>query len=126
MSILPALLAVCGGEPLTLEISQSSLSGSDDGFGLCSPAPVSTSSSTTVTASGGKAPYTYAWTLSGGAADGGPFTPSNVNGASTAFSDTRCDNHINNTEVWLCTVTDDLGAQKSISCTVTLTWADLS
>jgi len=83
-----------------------------------------TSNSTTVTPSGGTAPYTYAWTLLGGAATSGPFNPSASTSATTVWSETIGDLDPDITEVWRCTVTDDDSNTATVDVTVTLEWTD--
>ena len=117
--------AMAGVEPLQASADDTTPSGSDDGFQVCSPSPISTNT-VTITAQGGVPPYTYSWVQIGGAADGGPFGISNANSNVVSWNDVRCDNHVNNSEQWRCTVTDDEGRDVTVTITATLIWANLS
>lgn len=112
---------------LSASASTSLCLGSDSGFAACGD-PGSTNS-VTVTASGGKAPYTYAWARVGAAADSGPYQAAAPTAATTTFSDVDssvCDADINTDETWRCTVTDDNSQTATVDVTVRLLWADLS
>ncbi len=113
-------------EPLKVVINNGPMSGAQSGPSGCSPGAVSTDPpAAQAVASGGKPPYSYAWTLNGGAADGGPFTPSAPSSDQTAWSDNqRCDPSTDDTESWRCTVTDDVGRTASATVNVTLSWTD--
>lgn len=127
MSILAALTAVCGDEPLAASADKSSVSGSGSGFSGCGN-PGSTDV-VTVTASGGLAPYTYAWARVSAQASSGPYQASAPTSNATAFTDADnnvCDNDLVSDETWRCTVTDALSRTDTVDVTVTLTWVNLS
>lgn len=111
-------------EPLTLSLDKSSVSGSGTGPSTCGN-PGSTDTAT-ATASGGTAPYTYAWTRSGGAAT----SPHQANAATSSFtafsnvSSSACDGDLVTSETWKCTVTDANSQTAFDTVTTNLTWAD--
>jgi len=105
----------------TASVSDSTPSGSNSG---AAPSGSVTSNTTTVTPSGGTAPYTYAWTINGSPATSGPFTCTAPTGATTAWNATVGALDADKNEVWKCTVTDDDANTTEINVTVTLTWTD--
>lgn len=112
---------------LSASADKASVSGSGSDFSACGD-PGNTDT-VTVTPSGGKSPYTYAWARVGAAADSGPYQANAATSAATAFSDvdsTVCTADINSDETWRCTVTDDNSQTATVDVTVTLTWTDLT
>jgi hypothetical protein len=97
-----AVQVLMGGaaRPLSASASPSSVSGSTASSGTA------TTNATTCTASGGLAPYTYAWSrVSGDTAT----SANSATSATTTFSANV--GAVNNmrTSIWECTVTDALG-----------------
>jgi hypothetical protein len=74
------------------------------------------SSSVTVTASGGTAPYTYAWTRKTGV---GSIVATSATSASTTFSETLVAGQTRE-NIWTCTVTDAAAATTTVDVPVTL------
>lgn len=114
-------------EPLSLARDKSLVTGSGSGFTPCGD-PGSTDI-VTMTASGGKAPYSYAWAQVGGSASSGPYAASAPTSNATAFVDANsqvCDGDAVTDETWRCTVTDDDGKTATNDVTVRLTWANIS
>ena len=70
----------------------------------------------TVTASGGTAPYTYAWTRKSGI---GSVVATDATSAATTFSETLSAGQYR-TNIWTCTVTDDVAATTTVDVSVTL------
>lgn len=66
------------------------------------------SASVTVSASGGVAPYTYAWTKKSGTETGATQTASAPSSATTTFTATLATNQSSGA-TWICTVTDSTG-----------------
>ena len=91
--------------PMTAAASFDSATGSTSGDSTA------TTNSITVTPTGGTAPYTYAWTKTSG--DGTVVSPTK---ATTRFSQ-FLENNTAASGVFLCTVTDSLGATASDSVT---------
>lgn len=122
-----ALLSSMVANSLKVSANKASVSGSGSGFSPCGN-PGNTDS-VTVTASGGRAPYTYAWARVGSAASSGPYQANAPTAATTVFSDVDssvCAADVTNSETWRCTVTDDDGYTATVDVDVTLTWADLT
>lgn len=84
-------------------------------FGLSGAGSV-VSSTVTVTASGGTAPYTYAWTKKSGL---GSVVATDATSAATTFSETLTAGQFRTT-IWTCTVTDDVAATTTVDVSVTL------
>ena len=70
----------------------------------------------TVTASGGTAPYTYAWARKSGI---GSVVATDATSAATTFSEVLTAGQYR-TNVWTCTVTDDVSATTTVDVAVTL------
>lgn len=119
------LLALNSVRPaLTLSQTDSTPSGNDSDFAPCGA--VTSNVNTVSVTGGGSGTYTYLWERTS-SADGNPFNATASTSASTAWSATRCDADSDNTEGWKCTVTDTVfNKTATISCTVSLTWANLS
>ena len=84
-----------------------------------------TSNTTTITPSGGTAPYTYAWAQGPGLpASSGPYNAVAATSATTAFNDTVSALDASSTEDWTCTVTDDDLNETTVTVSVTLSWTD--
>jgi hypothetical protein len=97
-----AVQLLMGGaaRPLSASASPSSVSGSTASSGTA------TTNATTCTASGGLAPYTYAWSR----VSGDTSTSANsATSAATTFSASVGPVNSSRVSVWKCTVTDALG-----------------
>lgn len=107
-----------------LEVTASNSSGNASGFAACGN--VSTSSGPSVSVTGGREPYSYQWTQTGGAATNGPFAISSATVANPSWSDLRCGNDADNNENWELEVTDDDGRTDTATISVSLIWIDLN
>jgi hypothetical protein len=111
----------------TASADKASVSGSNSGSSPCGN-PGNTDI-VTVTAQGGTAPYTYAWSRVGAAADSGPYQANAPTSNATSFSDVDssvCDADLDSTEQWCCTITDSDSNVVTVDVNVTLLWTDLS
>lgn len=101
---------VFGGSPLSASASPADVSGFSIGTGIVD------TGSTTVTPTGGTAPYTYAWTIISYTA-GAPPTIANPTAATTDFTQTG----VGDTDyaVFRCTVTDDASATFAVDVNAT-------
>jgi hypothetical protein len=107
---------------LAAEIAPASTSVLASGFN--NPATITTPATTqpTVTASGGTAPYTYAWTWSSG---GTGITIISPTASATRFSGTNALDGTIKTGVARCTVTDDDAATVYVEAAVSLGWPSI-
>lgn len=125
--MFPLNVACSTEQPLAASGNKTLVSGNGSGFTPCGDP--GTTDVVTVTASGGRAPYTYAWARVGGAASSGPYQAASPTSNATSFSDASnnvCASDVITDETWRCTVTDDLGREAVHDVTVRLTWTDLS
>lgn len=105
--------------PMTAVASPSSVFGRTSGTGIAN------TGFTTVTPTGGTAPYTYAWTLveyDGSA----PPTATAANAATTRFTQTGIFSEENYTARWKCTVTDSSPSPYTASAFVNAFWSDIN
>lgn len=96
----------------TLEASASP----PDVFGYDSGTGTATSNSTTVTPTGGTAPYSYAWTVDSYTGGVSP-TVDSPTAATTAFTQTGLSSGSYTFATFVCTVTDDDGATTEANVT---------
>lgn len=82
-----------------------------------------TTASTTVTATGGTAPYTYAWTRLSGSTS---IAADSASSATTTFTGTSLTAGSTNTAVFRCTITDNVAATKTVDVNVSISRTTLS
>jgi hypothetical protein len=92
---------------LAASVSESNLSATDTGATV-------TTGSVTVTAYGGTAPYTYAWTK----ASGDTLSVSAASSAATTFAGTSMTAGLTKSAVYRCTVTDNVAATTTVDVSV--------
>ncbi len=121
--MLAQLVGACIAGRSPFNVTAGSVSG--EAGGASQTGFVTTSGdSPNVTPSGGTSPYTYAWTKQTDA-DGAAFSINSSVTQNPVWSGTRDDAHVDNTETWKVTVTDDNGRETSITISVTLTWTEI-
>ncbi len=98
---------------LAASAAPSAISKTDSGSSI-------TTASTTVTATGGTSPYTYAWTRISGST---LITADSASAATTTFTGTPLVNNTTYDAVFRCTVTDSAAATKTVDVTVSITRA---
>lgn len=109
-----ALLAIIAGTPLAASANPTSVTGAGSGF---APQTVTTGS-TTVTAAGGVAPYTYNWVRVSGNAN---ITTTNPAMAITKFEYVNMPVGTSASAIFRCTVTDAALATVIVEVTADLT-----
>lgn len=82
-----------------------------------------TTVSTTVTATGGTSPYTYAWTRISGSTS---ITANSASAATTTFTGSSLASGTTYDAVFRCTVTDNVAATKTVDVTVSITRAAMT
>jgi hypothetical protein len=75
---------------------------------------VTVSTFSTVTPTGGNAPFTYAWTFLSATGSAGVFTASGTNTNRLTVSRTQAAAYLR-TETWKCTVTDNIGVVRTVN-----------
>ena len=77
---------------------------------------------------GGVAPYSYLWELSSVQAEKGPWLPTASTSDATAWNASGIVCNLDNpdTELWDCTVTDDIGAVSVAQVSVRIRWTDIT
>jgi hypothetical protein len=98
---------------LAASAAPSAISKTDSGSSI-------TTASTTVTATGGTAPYTYSWVRTSGST---LITANSASAATTTFTGTPLVNNTTYDAVFRCTVTDNAAATKTVDVTVSITRA---
>lgn len=102
-----------GGSNLSATISNNFVSGSVLDFEPAPPFKNVSTNATTVTATGGTAPYTYSWSKTSGSS---ALIPSSTTSASISFSANAPKNQPLSA-VWTCTITDSVLATFQVSVT---------
>ena len=82
-----------------------------------------TTASTTVTASGGTSPYTYAWTRNSGST---AISANSASAATTTFTGSSLASGTTYSAVFRCTVTDNAAATKTVDVNVSITRAAIT
>lgn len=124
--MFPTNVACSTEPPLKATADKSIVSGTGEGFSACG-IPSSTDT-VTVTASGGRAPYTYAWNRQGAAAQYGPWVCGSPSSNATKWSapGSVCDPASPSIETWRCTVTDAIGREEIVDVDVQIIWNNIS
>ena len=129
MSNIISLIAVAGaGVPPTptLSVSASNVSVALEGPSPTGRVPATSGAATITTPLNGTGPYTFLWEKQTDA-DGDAFIISGVTDQNaTWYGDPRLDSHVDNTETWRVTVTDNVLDTASDTISVTLQWTNNS